>query len=114
MAFAGVWCVARDVLGLIPSLVATLPIPGVSFGIQASPMRLSVGFLVGGRSVAWWMVGAVLGSFGIVVGGTAAGLWDIAGARVCSPSSSPRRRSFAAWPSASSRWSRWRSSRSPS
>lgn len=81
MAFAGVWCVARDVLGLIPSLVATLPIPGVSFGIQASPMRLSVGFLVGGRSVAWWMVGAVLGSFGIVVGGTAAGLWDIAGAQ---------------------------------
>lgn len=81
MAFAGVWCVARDVLGLIPSLVATLPIPGVSFGIQASPMRLSVGFLVGGRSVVWWMVGAVLGSFGIVVGGTAAGLWDIAGAQ---------------------------------
>ena len=81
MAFAGAWCVARDVLGLIPSLVATLPIPGVSFGIQASPMRLSVGFLVGGRSVAWWMVGAVLGSFGIVVGGTAAGLWDIAGAQ---------------------------------
>lgn len=81
MAFAGAWCVARDVLGLIPSLVATLPIPGVSFGIQASPMRLSVGFLVGGRSVAWWMVGAVLGSFGIVVGGTAAGLWDTAGAQ---------------------------------
>lgn len=81
MAFAGAWCVARDVLGFIPSLVATLPIPGVSFGIQASPMRLSVGFLVGGRSVAWWMVGAVLGSFGIVVGGTAAGLWDTAGAQ---------------------------------
>lgn len=81
MAFAGAWCVARDVLGLIPALVATLPVPGVSFGIQASPMRLSVGFLVGGRSVAWWMVGAVLGSFGIVMGGTAAGLWDTAGAQ---------------------------------
>lgn len=77
MAFAGLWAILRDVLGIIPSLVATLPIPGVSFGIQASPMRLSVGFLVGGRSIAWWMVGAVLGSFGIIVGGTAAGLWDL-------------------------------------
>lgn len=77
MAFAGLWAILRDVLGVIPSLVAMLPIPGISFGIQASPMRFSVGFLVGGRSIAWWMVGAVLGSFGIIVGGTAAGLWDL-------------------------------------
>lgn len=77
MAFAGLWAILRDVLGIIPSLVATLPIPGISFGIQASPMRFSVGFLVGGRSIAWWMVGAVLGSFGIIVGGSAAGLWDL-------------------------------------
>lgn len=77
MAFAGLWAILRDVLGIIPSLVAALPIPGISFGIQASPMRFSVGFLVGGRSIAWWMVGAVLGSFGIIVGGTAAGLWDL-------------------------------------
>lgn len=77
MAFAGLWAILRDVLGIIPSLVATLPIPGISFGIQASPMRFSVGFLVGGRSIAWWMVGAVLGSFGIIVGGAAAGLWDL-------------------------------------
>lgn len=77
MAFAGLWAILRDVLGIIPSLVATLPIPGISFGIQASPMRFSVGFLVGGRSIAWWMVGAVLGSFGIIAGGTAAGLWDL-------------------------------------
>ncbi|WP_308616302.1 OPT/YSL family transporter [uncultured Enorma sp.] len=81
MAFAGAWCVARDVLGWIPSLVAALPIPGVSFGIQASPMRLSVGFLVGGRSVAWWMVGAVLAAFGITAGGTAVGLWDLSTAQ---------------------------------
>ncbi len=81
MAFAGAWCVVRDVLGWIPALVATLPIPGVSFGIQASPMRLSVGFLVGGRSVAWWMVGAVLAAFGITVGGTAVGLWDLSTAQ---------------------------------
>lgn len=81
MALAGIWAVVRDVFGWIPSLVATLPIPGISFGIQASPMRFSVGFLVGGRSVAWWMVGAVLGSFGIVVGGTAIGLWDVSSAQ---------------------------------
>lgn len=28
MAFAGLWAILRDVLGIIPSLVATLPIPG--------------------------------------------------------------------------------------
>lgn len=81
MAFAGLWAVLRDVLGIIPALVATLPIPGITFGIQASPMRFSVGFLVGGRSIAWWMVGAVLGSFGIIVGGTAVGLWDLSTAQ---------------------------------
>lgn len=76
MGVAGLWCVARDALGIIPSMVLQLPIPGVSFGIYNSPMLLSVGFLVGGIGVAFWFAGAVVGNFGIIVGGTAAGLWD--------------------------------------
>ena len=81
MAFAGLWSVARDVLGIIPAMIATLPIPGVAFGLYNSPMMLSVGFLVGGAAVAFWFAGAVLGNFGIIVGGTAAGLWDVATAQ---------------------------------
>ena len=81
MAAAGVWTVARDVLGLIPSMVAQLPLPGVAFGVQLSPMRLAIGFLVGGRSIAFWFAGAVLAAFGITLGGSALGLWDTAGAQ---------------------------------
>ena len=51
MAAAGAWCVARDVLGIIPALVAQVPIPGVATGLQLSPMRWAVGFLAGRRSI---------------------------------------------------------------
>ena len=77
MGLAGLWCVARDALGWMPTLVAQLPIPGVSFAIYNSPQMLSVGFLVGGFAVAFWFLGALVGNFGIIVGGSAAGLWDV-------------------------------------
>ena len=77
MGLAGLWCVARDALGLMPALLAQLPIPGVSFGIYNSPQMLSVGFLVGGFAVAFWFLGALVGNFGIIVGGPAAGLCDV-------------------------------------
>ncbi len=81
MALAGLWSVARDVLGILPPMLCALPIPGVSFGIYNSPMMLSVGFLVGGAAVAFWFAGALLANFGIIVGGTAMGLWDVATAQ---------------------------------
>ncbi len=81
MAVAGAWCVARDVLGIIPALVAQVPIPGVATGLQLSPMRWAVGFLAGRRSIIWWTVGAVAGWFGIVWAGSALGFWDVATAQ---------------------------------
>ena len=81
MAAAGIWTVARDVLGVIPAMVGQLAIPGVAMGVQLSPMRMAVGFLVGGRSLAYWFGGAVFAAFGITVGGTALGLWDTAAAQ---------------------------------
>lgn len=81
MGIAGVFAFLRDGLVVIPAMVAALPIPGVTFGIYASPMLLSVGFLVGTGAVAVWFLGAVLGNFGIIVGGTAAGLFDTATAQ---------------------------------
>ncbi len=80
MALAGLWTVLRDVLGFIPTLLLQLPIPGVSFGIHASPMRLSVGFLVGARSIAWWTAGAIVAAFGITVAGSHLGLWSLTSA----------------------------------
>ena len=77
MAAAGIWCVARDVLGFIPSLVGQLGVPGVAMGLQLSPMRWAVGFLAGRRSIIWWAIGAAVGWLGIVAGGTALGLADV-------------------------------------
>lgn len=78
MGIAGVYSVLRDVLGVVPQMLLALPIPGVTFGIYNSPMMLSVGFLVGFGALAFAMAGAVFANFGLVVGGTAAGLWDVA------------------------------------
>ncbi|MCI6547221.1 MAG: OPT/YSL family transporter [Coriobacteriaceae bacterium] len=77
MGLAGAYAVLRDALGAIPTMLAALPIPGVSFGIYNSPMMLSVGFLVGGVAVTWWFAGALLANFGIVVAGGAVGLWGV-------------------------------------
>ena len=77
MGLAGIYCVLRDGLGAIPSMLCSLNIPGVTFAIYNSPMLLSVGFLVGFAPVAFWFAGALLGNFGIIVGGTAAGAFDV-------------------------------------
>ena len=81
MAAAGIWCALRDLAGVIPAMIGALPIPGVAFGIYNSPMLLSVGFLVGGAAVAFWLAGGLLANFGIIVGGSAAGLWDVSSAQ---------------------------------
>lgn len=79
MGFAGIYTALRDLVGVIPSmLLSNITIPGVSFGIYNSPMLLAVGFLVGTGAVVVWFVGALVANFGIIVGGSAAGLWDVA------------------------------------
>ena len=60
MGIAGLYCVVRDVLGWIPSMLATLPIPGITFGIYNSPMMLSVGFLAGTGAIIAWFGGALV------------------------------------------------------
>ena len=81
MGLAGIYCVLRDALGVVPSMLCSLNIPGVTFAIYNSPMLLSVGFLVGFAPVAFWFAGALLGNFGIIVGGTAMGAFDVATAQ---------------------------------
>ena len=81
MAAAGSWCARRDLAGVIPAMIGARPIPGVAFGIYNSPMLLSVGFLVGGAAVAFWLAGGLIANFGIIVGGSAAGIWDVASAQ---------------------------------
>lgn len=82
MGFAGIYTALRDLVGVIPSMfLSNITIPGVSFGIYNSPMLLAVGFLVGTGAVVVWFVGALVANFGIIVGGSAAGLWDVTTAK---------------------------------
>ena len=46
-------------------------------GQQAQDGAGECHFLVGFAPVAFWFAGALLGNFGIIVGGTAAGLFDV-------------------------------------
>ncbi len=79
MGFAGIYCAIRDWLGALPTLfLSNVTIPGVSFALYNSPMMLAVGFLVGTGAVVAWFLGAVFANFGIIVGGSSVGLWDVA------------------------------------
>ena len=79
MGFAGIYCAIRDWLGALPAMFfSNVSIPGITFGIYNSPMMLAVGFLVGTGAVVAWFLGAVFANFGIIVGGSSFGLWDVA------------------------------------
>ena len=78
MGFAGIYTILRDWVGAIPTLLLNgIQIPGIAFGIYNSPMLLAVGFLVGTTAIVAWFIGALVGNFGIVLGGSSFGLWDL-------------------------------------
>jgi putative OPT family oligopeptide transporter len=81
-AFAGLFAVARDALHALPSMLFSwVKIPGVNFGVYFSLLPLAMGFMIAPLSALVWVAGGLLGDFGLVVGGTAAGLWDLATAQ---------------------------------
>lgn len=76
MGLAGLYAVVRDVFGLVPApIIGGVPIAGISVGIYNNLMLLSVGFLVGGAAMVFWLVAALFANFGIVAGGSSLGLW---------------------------------------
>lgn len=78
MAFSALWAVIRDWFGKIPALLTFgVTIPGGVFGIYMSPMMLSVGYILGPVLLSVWFLGALIGNFGIVWGGSAAGIWSV-------------------------------------
>jgi uncharacterized oligopeptide transporter (OPT) family protein len=77
-AVAVVVATARDLFALLPQfLFSWIKIPGVNFGVYCSPMALAMGFLIAPTAALVWILGGLIGDFGIVVGGVAAGLWDL-------------------------------------
>lgn len=78
MAASAVWAALRDWFGKIPALLTFgITIPGGVFGIYMSPMMISVGYILGPVLIGVWFLGALLGNIGIVMGGSAAGIWDV-------------------------------------
>ena len=86
MGFAAVFTFLRDGMtllklkNLIPAtfMNSTLAGKGIYAGIWLSPMLIAVGFIIGPLYIGVWFLGALLGDFGIVLGGTNAGFWDAA------------------------------------
>lgn len=90
LGLAGIFTFLRDgmpLIGLKNLIPGTLPsnlggtglaAKGIYAGIWLSPMLIAVGFIIGPLYIGVWFLGAILGDFGIVLGGTNAGLWDAA------------------------------------
>ncbi len=80
MGIAGVFTILRDAVGAIPALLfsrVSQYLPGVTFGIYASPMALAIGFMLEPQQVLVWFLGALFTDFGLVFGGTQLGIWDV-------------------------------------
>lgn len=80
MAAAGVFTWLRDWKMKIAStlLSAKAGTYGSFMGIWLSPMLISIGYIIGPVVVGVWFLGAIIGDFGILIGGTELGLWDSA------------------------------------
>ena len=75
---AGLWTLLRDGFAKVPAMTnfGFMQKFGSMGGIWWSPMLLAVGYLIGPATILVWFLGAVIGDFGILIGGQAAGLWD--------------------------------------
>lgn len=83
MAFAGIFTILRDWFAKIPAVFwfnQGLVGQGILAGMWLSPMLIAVGFIIGPLYIGIWFLGALLGDFGIMLGGTSMGLWDAAAA----------------------------------
>ncbi len=79
LGIAGVYTWLRDMVGALPVMFfSTVSVPGVSFGIYNSPMMLAVGFLVDTGAMIAWFLAALFANFGLIVGGSTFGFWDVA------------------------------------
>lgn len=80
LGIAAVFTVLRDWVGAIPQtfMNSGLVAKGVYGGIWLSPMLIAVGYIIGPLFIGVWFLGAIVGDFGIVIGGTSWGWWDAA------------------------------------
>lgn len=80
MGLAAVYTFVRDWLGKIPAVLLSqkMSVYGSAAGLYLSPMLIGVGYIIGPVAIGVWFIGALIGDFGILLGGNEAGLWDTA------------------------------------
>ncbi|NLY08581.1 MAG: peptide transporter [Tissierellia bacterium] len=78
MGAAGIFTVLRDVFTLFPAAIfnPTMMARGSLGGIWLSPMLISIGYIIGPLFIGMWFLGAIIGDFGILIGGVDLGLWS--------------------------------------
>jgi uncharacterized oligopeptide transporter (OPT) family protein len=78
LGVAAFFTVLRDWFLVIPATImnSSLVNKGVYGGFWLSPMLIAVGYIIGPLFIGVWFLGALIGDFGIVLGGTAWGWWD--------------------------------------
>ncbi len=78
LMIAAIFTGFRDWAGKIPATLmnSILMEKGIYAGIWLSPMLVAVGYIIGPLYIGIWFVGALIGDFGIVLGGTSLGLLD--------------------------------------
>ncbi|MGI6727845.1 MAG: OPT/YSL family transporter [Anaerovoracaceae bacterium] len=79
LGFASLFTILRDGLGWFNRgciWFEKMLTYGSGGGIWLSPMLIAVGFIIGPVFIGVWFLGAVIGDFGILIGGQVTGIWD--------------------------------------
>lgn len=78
MGIAAVFTALRDWFQKIPGVIWNQKMMsyGSYGGVWLSPMLMAVGYIIGPLFIGVWFLGAIIGDFGILIGGQSFGLWD--------------------------------------
>ena len=83
LGIAAVFTALRDWFMVIPQMLpqamsAKMLTYGSYTAVWLSPMLVSVGYIIGPVAIGVWFLGALIGDFGVLMGGTELGWWDVA------------------------------------
>lgn len=80
MGLVAVFTFIRDWFQNIPAVLLNqkMALYGSYCGIYVSPMLVGIGYLIGVVPIFVWFAGTLIADFGILLGGTEMGLWDVA------------------------------------
>ena len=79
MGLAAVFTFIRDWFGKIPAVLINQKMTayGSYCGVYVCPMLVGIGYMIGFVPIFVWFAGTLIADFGILLGGTEIGLWDV-------------------------------------